>query len=320
VSHRFRRQLPEYVAETPLPEANEPLQERLRRAGEYFHTLIKGDLLPRLRNLPAETDNKQVRLDWIEALDELEKELVLKQAVFDKCRAGFDVVSYGQTRHRAELDFVPDRKKLGSPTARMQGAGGTDRPNSLYFALMKWRTEMATEHNATTYQIMPQKTLVEIAEKHPNSLAELAKIKGIGKAKANRIGPMILPIVRNNPPDSRSKTANANRIGLLDGNKARPVKDDLSGTHELTLDLFLAGKSPADIATIRGLTLQSIETHLAKCIAAGQLPVEAVLPADKLTLILDTFGPDRPASLTDAVAQLNGRVTYAELRYAYVGR
>ncbi len=319
VSHRFRRQLPEYVAETPLPEANEPLQERLRKAGEYFHTLLADELLPRLRNLPAETDNKQVRLDWFEALDELEKELVVKQAVFGQCRTNFDVVSYGQTRHRAELDFAPDRKKLGSPTAR-QGAGGTDRPSSLYFALMKWRTEMATEHNATTYQIMPQKTLVEIAEKHPNSLAELAKIKGIGKAKANRIGPMILPLVRNNPPDSRSKTANTSRIGLLDGNKARPVKYDLSGTHELTLDLFLTGKSPFAIATMRGLTLQSIETHLAKCIASGQLPVEAVLPADKLTLIFDTFGPERPASLTDAVTKLNGQVTYADLRYAYAGR
>ncbi|MBO0937216.1 AAA family ATPase [Fibrella sp. HMF5335] len=317
VSHRFRRQLPEYVAETSLPEANEVLQERLRKAGDYFHALLSDELLPRLRQLFAETDNKQVRIDWFEALDELEKELVVKQAVFGQCRTGFDVVTYGQTRHRAELDFVPDRKKTQPMSARNQGDGAGDRPSSLYFALMKWRTEMANEHNATTYQIMPQKTLVEIAEKYPNSLAELAKIKGIGKAKANRIGPMILPLVRKNPPDERSKAASTSRIGLLAGNVPRLVKDDLGGTHELTLDLFLAGKSPAAIATMRGLTLQTVEAHLAKCIAAGQLPVEAVVPADKLTLIYDTFGPDRPASLTDAVTKLNGQVTYAELRYAY---
>ncbi|MBO0932386.1 helix-turn-helix domain-containing protein [Fibrella aquatilis] len=319
VSHRFRRQLPDYVAEAPLPEANEVLQERLRKAGDYFHALLSDELLPRLRQLFAETDNKQVRLDWCEALDELEKELVVKQAVFGQCRTGFDVVTYGQTRHRAELDFVPDRKKVGSQSAR-PGVGAGDRPSSLYFALMKWRSEMANEHNATTYQIMPQKTLVEIAEKHPNSLAELAKIKGIGKAKANRLGPMILPLVRKHPPDDKPKTASASRIGLLAGNTPRPVKDDLSGTHELTLDLFLTGKSPATIATTRGLTLQTVETHLAKCIAAGQLPVEAVLSAEKLALILDTLGPDRPASLTDAVTKLNGQVTFAELRYAYAGR
>ncbi|HLL93806.1 MAG TPA: AAA family ATPase, partial [Spirosoma sp.] len=44
VARRFVGQLPAYFTHDALPEANEPLQERIRKAGPYFQSLLTDDL------------------------------------------------------------------------------------------------------------------------------------------------------------------------------------------------------------------------------------------------------------------------------------
>ncbi|HEY0110410.1 MAG TPA: HRDC domain-containing protein, partial [Fibrella sp.] len=221
MAHRFQKQLPDYFAQEPLPEANEALQERVRKASLYFHALLVDELLPKLRNLPTDSDNKQVRTALLENLDETEKALVVNLASFAKCRDGFDALLYGEASNRAELDFVPARKQVaGTPTAgphQRSANGRTSRdeskPSALYFELMKWRNNMAAEHNATPYQIMAQQTLTEIARVRPETIEQLAKIKGLGKAKAKRIGDDLLTIIRANPDYASSGYGSSSRAG-----------------------------------------------------------------------------------------------------------
>ena len=321
VGHRFRRQLPEYFAQEPLPEANTELQIRIGKAGDYFRTLLGSELLPLLQGLPTDTDNKQVRTDLLEALDELEKELSSKLASFSRCADGFDALAYQQARNRAELDFVPKRKKTERAAAAEAGTGKSSKPSSLYFELLKWRNRMAEEHNSPAYFIMAQQTVTEIATKRPETIDELAKIKGVGKAKAKRIGPELLDIIARNPPDGRPAgppaTGANTYASASEAPHRRAAKDNKKPVYENTLVLFLAGKSVADIARLREVTPQTIETHLTRCINLGLLPVEAILPSEKLTLIYDTLGKTRPQSLTDAVVKLSGKVSITDLRFAY---
>lgn len=320
MAHRFQKQLLEYFAQEPLPEANEALQVRIRNASTYFHTLLTDELLPKLRELPTESDNKQVRTALLEYLDETEKALVVNLATFAKCRSGFDALLCGEARNRAELDFVPARKQTAPSTvgARQRGALGRrdeSKPSALYFELMKWRNNMASEHNATAYQIMAQQTLTEIDRVRPETIEQLAKIKGLGKAKAKRIGDELLAIIRNNPDYSSAGYGRSSGLGSQARTQATNVPEPAA--HKATLDLFLTGKSISDIATARGISPQTAENHLSVCIREGTLPVEMLVSADKLALIYSTFGTARPLSLTEAVKTLKGQVTQRELRLAY---
>ena len=327
VGHRFRGQLAAYFAQTALPDANADLQVRIGKGATYFQDLITNELLPMVQDCPTETDNKQVRTDLLEAADELEKELFSKLACFTTCAEGFDALAHQQARHRAELSFIPKRRKNertqpenGPNFSRPAMGDRNDRPSNLYFELLKWRNRMAEEHNSPAYFIMGQQTVTEIATKRPETLDEIAKIKGIGKAKAKRIGPELLDIIARNPPDGRPAgppPTGANTFARARDAPRQTAKDTKKPVYEATLTLFLTGKTTADIAVLRGVTVQTIETHLARCINLGLLPVEAVLPAERLALIYGTLGPDRPASLTDALSQLGGRVSFTDLRYAY---
>ncbi|HEX9956038.1 MAG TPA: HRDC domain-containing protein, partial [Fibrella sp.] len=267
------------------------------------------------------------RTALLENLDETEKALVVNMASFAKCRDGFDALLYGEARNRAELDFVPARKQVaGTPTAgphQRSANGRTSRdeskPSALYFELMKWRNNMAAEHNATPYQIMAQQTLTEIARVRPETIEQLAKIKGLGKAKAKRIGDDLLTIIRANPDYASSGYGSSSRVGTGREQMQRTQSATATSTpaHEATLVLFLSGKSISDIATARGISPQTVENHLAISIREGSLPVEVVVSADKLSLIYSTFGTERPLSLTEAVKTLNGQITQRELRLAY---
>ncbi|CCH02565.1 ATP-dependent DNA helicase PIF1 [Fibrella aestuarina BUZ 2] len=331
VGHRFRKQLPNYFGQEPLPEANTDLQQRIQKAGAYFKTVLADELLPLIYDAPTDTDNKQVRTDLLEALDELERELTTKLALFTRCAEGFDALAYLQVRNQAELAFMPNRKKVeraaGQPDKAPKAGDRSNRPSSLYFELLKWRGRMAEEHNSPAYFIMSQQTVTEIATKRPETIDALAKIKGVGKAKAKRIGDEILAIIEQNPADGRPDGPPAPKANVYAKAGEAPArkatnKADKEPVYEATLKLFLLGKSIAAIAELRGVTEQTIENHLTRCINLGLLPVEAVLSAEKLTLIYNTLGSKRPASLTDAVQQLDGLVSYTDLRFAYaaVGR
>ncbi|QJW90675.1 AAA family ATPase [Spirosoma taeanense] len=299
VARRFMQQLPAYFAHEQLPEDNEPLQQRIRKAGAYFKTLLSDELLPLLRACPTDCDNKQVRDLLLEAMDELEKELFSKRQSFESSCSGFEALAYLQARNRAELDFQPARKQ-SEPSGSNEGAvkGG------LYGALMKWRNDLAGEHDTSGYLVLSQKTIVELARTRPTTAAELLAIKGFGKTKVKQLGQDILRIIQEY--GKRSSTGAAP--------KEKPPKVE---SHLVTLSLFQAGRSIDEIAAERGLSLSTVESHLARLVSAGELPVEALLPPDKIAAIRSFIEANQPSTLNEVRLGLNNSMTYSEIRFVY---
>jgi hypothetical protein len=193
---RFRKQLPAYFAESILPEDNQPLQERIRKAGVYFYNLINNELLPILYHYPTGSDNKLVQESLRESLEELEKELFIKMHCFDNCRSGFEALAYLKARNESELAFQPnrtlkDRRKTGESSESSSKAG-----TSLYKALTKWRDDLAGESDSAGYMVLPRKTILELTRIRPKTLEELLTVKGFGKTKIKMIGEEVLSIIR----------------------------------------------------------------------------------------------------------------------------
>ncbi|GAB4017740.1 helix-turn-helix domain-containing protein [Spirosoma koreense] len=298
VTERFQQQLPAYFASDELPEQHKLLQERIQKAATYFQALLGDELLPLLRQCPTDCDNKQVREAIQEATAELEKELFSKLRSFERCKDGFEALAYLQARNHAELDFESSRKpKEQTPSSDDRAKGG------LYGALMKWRNDLAGEHNTSGYMILPQKTIAELARIRPTTTAELLAIKGFGKTKVKQIGSELVALIQ----DFTERSARATKE-----KKPKPAKGDSDAA---TLALFRSGKTIAEVATERGLAVSTVEGHVARCIRRGELAAEDVLPADKVAAIRSYAETHQPSGIGEIMQALGNSVTYNEIRF-----
>lgn len=102
-------------------------------------------------------------------------------------------------RHTRFLDALwPDdpqgRRAAGS--ARRKGPVLTgEYDQELFERLRGWRAQVATETDKPAYTVLVDAALAAIAERRPASMAELAQVKGIGPAKLDRFGPVLLALV-----------------------------------------------------------------------------------------------------------------------------
>ena len=70
--------------------------------------------------------------------------------------------------------------------------------------------------------------------------------------------------------------------------EATPVKEKIpkGETKRISLQLFKEGKKIEEIATLRGLTIGTIETHLASFIITGEIETKAIVAETKIDAIL----------------------------------
>jgi DNA helicase II / ATP-dependent DNA helicase PcrA len=105
----------------------------------------------------------------------------------------------GLTRAKRHLlvtwDGKPSRflKELGVAAGRVPAArdAGADAPPG-FDALREWRLERAKADEVPAYVVFHNATLAEIAERKPQTLAELASVPGVGPAKLERYGEGVL--------------------------------------------------------------------------------------------------------------------------------
>jgi DNA helicase-2/ATP-dependent DNA helicase PcrA len=113
------------------------------------------------------------------------------------------------------LDGLWPQDERGGRARAGSGAAGSDgRPRAralsgdvdgeLYERLRAWRAGVATTTSKPAYTVVVDATLEAIAELRPASIAELARINGIGPAKINVYGAALLAIVAERAPGSAS--------------------------------------------------------------------------------------------------------------------
>ncbi|MFC7878486.1 ATP-dependent DNA helicase UvrD2 [Isoptericola sp. NPDC057391] len=93
-------------------------------------------------------------------------------------------------------DDPADRRGRGRAVrgqARQQLTGEHDV--ALFDALREWRLSVARETDKPAFTVLGDATLAAIAELKPTSVAQLARVNGVGPAKIDRYGPTILAIV-----------------------------------------------------------------------------------------------------------------------------
>ncbi|GAB3338655.1 helix-turn-helix domain-containing protein [Larkinella ripae] len=309
VNQRFRQQLLSYFAESLLPEENQRLQERVKKASAYYKELIGSELIPSLESCPTETDNKQVRDAVRETADELGKELFVKLRCFETGLTGFEALSYLKIRNHAELEFQFSRKKENRKTGESAENGGKN-PSGLYKALEKWRDDLAGENDTEGYMILPRKTILELTRIRPLTPEELLTVKGFGKTKVKMIGDEVLAIIQAHSEDQAPTKVAAPTPAA----KEKPPK---TPSPNLSLALFREGKTVAEIAQERNITASTVEGHLVQFVSTGQIAVHELMPAEKAKTIRAYLEKHMPKTLTEAKTGLGDAVSYSEIRLVY---
>jgi ATP-dependent DNA helicase RecQ len=188
--------------------------------------------------------------------------------------------------------------------------------NDLLSILKNTRRDIALHENVPAYIIVSDATLMEIATYLPQSLDELRFISGFGDVKLARYGREFLEPVKTY---AHERGLNS-KITQKSKKRERKAKTDRvstprgSDTRQASLELYQKDKTIAEIATERGLSVSTVESHLSHFVQSGELDVLEMVPSDKMPAIQDaieSYGADRLAPLKEI---LGADFSYGEIK------
>jgi len=155
--------------------------------------------------------------------------------------------------------------KSKARTRKTSAAYGKVTDNILWEALRDLRSELAKKQGVPAYVIFHDATLMEMVERQPQSLSQMANISGIGERKLESWGDEFLAVINEH-------------IGAT---MSTPVN-----TADETLQLFRLDMDADTIAQQRGLSVSTIYSHLAKAIQEGDVTLQDVTGLDEKTINL----------------------------------
>ncbi|MBW6490200.1 MAG: helix-turn-helix domain-containing protein [Lentimicrobium sp.] len=306
VSRKFYPQLIQLMNVGDDVEKNQALQERIMKASEYFDHRLS-DLFFK-QKLKFETDNRILRKQISDIIDRMDQGAWVKSACLRVCLKGFKTDKHLRTKAISSIETP--HYKINPERVDQKYTSG----KKLYDLIRNWRDQLADEMGVPAYQVLPVKTIRELASELPSTLLELKKIKGIGKVKTIAFGKQILEIIAGytgRKYDLNDLTAIQEENEKPDKKSSKPEKGQ---SNKISLDMFREGKSVEEIARERGMAISTIEGHLAFFVRKGEIEPFGLVEQGKLELITDYFKKSETSNLGEAKSSLGDQVTYSELR------
>jgi len=306
VGERFKRQLQGMFASCEEPAKDPAIRERLQKAADYFEERFQAILTPAIENFSVETDNKEVRKHLQDAARELSQEAALKLAGVLSCREGFSPGRYLRALSVAAMEEEKPRPKA-APAYTEEDVGHPE----LFEALRQWRKDKAKDEGVPAYRVLHQRTLVQIAVHLPGTLAELKRVRGIGKRLAVRYGEELTALVADYRREHGIESVDLPEPARPEPREKKKPKED---TRKITLEAFQRGLTIPHIADERGLANATIEGHLAHFVARGELEIHDVVSEDKRRAIEEQVERTRSRSLKELREALGGDCSYGEIK------
>jgi hypothetical protein len=299
VSAGFRSQLQTISEDEGLPENSTAVQERFTKAVDYFVTQTKSNILKPLNAISFSTDNKAVKKDFDKQFEALQEKLLEKLFALQKMTDGFKSKVYLQVRANAVLQNVekPKKKKVASK-----------RDPIIALKLRALRDDIAQAEKIPLFQIYTQETLYLMCDLLPRTEKELLKINGMGKIRVKKYGDEILEVIED--------YCTENGINHLNQQK----KEDKKPTKQITFELFKSGLSVKEIATVRSLTIGTVEGHLASFIPSGEIDILELIEKKRYKKIIKAIEETEFKGLTELKEKVDNSFTFIELRMVLLAR
>ncbi|MCU0598440.1 MAG: helix-turn-helix domain-containing protein [Desulfobacterales bacterium] len=314
VGEKFRRQLQGMFTGNIRPAEDPVIADRLIKASHYFKEKFDSILLPLIERIAVETDNKEIQKKISDTLKQVREETAVKTAAVLSCKDGFSPEKYLRLISAAAIDEGNSRPKAKTIVYSDKDVNHPE----LFEALREWRKQKAAEEGIAHYQVLHQKTLVQIAVHLPDTISALKKIKGIGKRLAEKYGEELTNLVagfREKHGIEGEALPEPSSTELEGKSKKKPtMRQD---TRQLSLELFQRGLSIPQIAGERGMAVSTIEGHLAFFVSEGELEISRIV-ADEKRRIIEQKIADLPSKRLKALKEaLGDGYSYSEIKLVF---
>ena len=197
--------------------------------------------------------------------------------------------------------------------------------------LRSWRYERANEIDKPAFVVFSNAALAGIAHLRPTTLTELLDVPGFGPAKVNAYGEEIIGIVQSHLEDDDfergetvSEASEADSYDVVSDAPKKVKKEELRDdegnkltTVEYSYWLYNQGNTVAQIAEKRGLNPVTIEGHLARYVASGDIDVHDFIDVDTLEKVEEYIaGHPEEKALKPIYEHFDSKISYGALRMA----
>ena len=307
VGEKFQQQIDAFLKKEPDIAKNQDLLVRIKKAADYFSEKVNEILVEGTEQADWEIDNRAVKKQINQRVDDLVQEAKTKLAAYSVCSEGFSVKAIMEARAKAMIDSSTTKPKK-QKAREIENYANIPHPE-LYNLLRLWRYEKASEQGVPAYLIFSQKSLVELVTYLPVNADELRLINGLGKRKIEQYGKDIAELIRDYCEENE---IDKGEIPLKENPKKK--KAPKPDTKKVSLELFQAGKTTAEIARERGLVEATVVSHLAHFVKEGELDVLQFLSQEKLDKIVAFFKSTNDRNLSVARNALGDDFSYGDLR------
>jgi len=310
VAARFRERLKFYFYDPSLPETNSVLQERMVKAVSYFINELD-ILLNQLQQSAISTDSKIHAKSFNELLRDLYMIVAERKHILLGFESGFSINAYFLQKKNFIVPVFSVNAYAASASS-VESKIETPHPE-LHYQLRQLRNKLCDQKNLPVYMVASTKSIDEMVLFLPQTKESLTQVSGFGKAKVEQYGEQFLQIIR----EYTERHQLASSIAEKQPKKERKPKADGNkpDTKSITYQLYKEGNKIADIASIRKLSITTIEGHLAHYVSLGLISVNELVSSEKIILI-EPYIKDHEEknSLTPLIDKLENKVTYGELR------
>jgi DNA-binding CsgD family transcriptional regulator len=305
---KFIRQINTLLKEQPVVEDNDGLQTRIAAAANHFIPKLK-TLLEELKNQPLITEHKETADLINEYFNTAAIAIFETNYYLEFCKTQFSLLSF----LKYKIDFAQPKFNI-SCYASGKKSSTKDSPNpELYDTIKRWRDMVCEDEGTPIFMVATHLMMKDIATFLPRTSRDLLLISGFGKAKVDKYGEDILQTVNdycelhNIESNMAAKAASPKRE-----RKTKPVTDKID-TKESTYSLFKEGKTIAEIAVMRNLTIQTIEGHIAAFIEKGMVEITSLISQDKYEEVAKIMKDRGEKTLTD-LKPLLPNASFGEMR------
>ena len=186
------------------------------------------------------------------------------------------------------------------------GDGGELDPD-LFEKLRALRKKIADETNVPAFVVFGDATLRQMASHMPLDRDSVLRIRGVGQSKLDQYGDPFLAAIRDHAA-ARGASPPGGMIGA-----PRPRTGQ---THMQTLELVRDGSNVAEIAATRGISQQTVLTHLERLMDQGEsFDITHLLPPQhRYVRIAHALRTTEGGRLKPVADRLGGGFSYEELR------
>jgi ATP-dependent DNA helicase RecQ len=203
-------------------------------------------------------------------------------------------------------------RSLSGPKTATTRTGDIPCDPGLFERLRMLRKELADAKNVPPYVVFSDVTLRHFCRDYPQNDAALLQAPGVGEKKLDDYGRAFIDVIRDWLAENERLAFSPLASVAAPPPRAAGVT---LGTAAVTLELFRAGRTVAEIAFERGFVESTIENHLAQAIENGlQLDPRGLFTVEEEHQMKAALeGYDEPA-LKPVFEQLEGRISYGKLR------